>query len=70
MVRAGRRTEPGGPLPSSSTHQFPNPAITEIRMNHIAPLREPLIREVPLSRLALAPRTCARRRPIRSPRPR
>ena len=27
----------------------------EIRMNHIAPLHEPLIREVPLSRLALAP---------------
>ena len=34
---------------------IPNPAMTEIRMNHIAPLREPLIREVPLSRLALAP---------------
>ena len=27
----------------------------EIPMNHIAPLHEPLIREVPLSRLALAP---------------
>ena len=32
-------------------------------MNHIAFRAEPLIREIPLSRLALAPRMCARRRP-------
>ena len=53
-VRAGRRTAGEGRLRRTRSILF----ITisrEIRMNHIAPLHEPLIREVPLSRLALAP---------------
>ena len=53
-VRAGRGTAGEGRLLRTRSILF----ITisrEIRMNHIAPLHEPLIREVPLSRLALAP---------------
>ena len=53
-VRAGHRTAGEGRLRRTRSILF----ITisrEIRMNHIAPLHEPLIREVPLSRLALAP---------------
>ena len=53
-VRAGRGTAGEGRLRRTRSILF----ITisrEIRMNHIAPLHEPLIREVPLSRLALAP---------------
>ena len=53
-VRTGRRTAGEGRLRRTRSILF----ITisrEIRMNHIAPLHEPLIREVPLSRLALAP---------------
>ena len=52
--RAGRGTAGEGRLRRTRSILF----ITisrEIRMNHIAPLHEPLIREVPLSRLALAP---------------
>ena len=39
-------------------------------MNHIAPLHEPLIREVPLSRLALAPENVRKTPADPSPRPR
>ena len=52
--RAGRGTAGEGRLRRTRSILF----ITisrEIRMNHITPLHEPLIREVPLSRLALAP---------------
>ena len=53
-VRAGRGTAgEGRSRRTRSIHS--QPISREIRMNHIAPQHEPLIREVPLSRLTLAP---------------
>ena len=46
---------------AASVHS-PTP-LREVRMNFIAPMAEPRIREIPLSRLTLGPKTSARHRP-------
>ena len=52
-VRASR-TGPAGVVPRTPSVHFHTPS-RKVRMNFIAPRAEPLIREIPLSRLALAP---------------
>ena len=52
---AGAAGRAGAGRPESAVPAAPMQPSMETGMNHIAPRAEPLIREVPLSRLALAP---------------